>query len=533
MKYEFISSLLQIIFTLSKKIIQFTYYSTIFCALLKEKASCYTRIINLERTEIMIRKSIKKNFILALFFLALANFSSFSHNFVSAAKPDRTAPTAPSNLKALTITDTAITLSWNPSTDNVGVKTYDIYRNNTYLASTSTTTYTATGLIPSSNNQFYVKAKDAKGNISPASNTLSVTTLPAVQPLSNKLIGYYAGWAAYSGYYPNQIDASKLTHINYAFANISSDLKITLGYPDVDPNNFKLLNSLKQTNPNLKTLISVGGWSWSGKFSDVALTDASRTVFADSCVTFITQYGFDGIDLDWEYPVSGGLTTNSRRPEDKQNFTLLLQKLREKLDAKGTLDNKHYLLTIAGGADTSYVNNVELAKLHPYLDYATVMTYDLHGNWDSYTDLHSPLYTNTDSSPQYKTSVDSAVTTWLNASFPANKLVLGIPFYGYIYSSVNNANNGLYQTFGGANSISYQVIVQNYLNKPGFTRYFHSQSLVPWLFNGSTFVSYEDSQSITCKTNYIKTKNLGGAMVWELSQDPSGELLNTLYNGIK
>ena len=301
----------------------------------------------------------------------------------------------------------------------------------------------------------------------------------------------------------------------------------------MDPNNIRLLNSLKLQNPNLKTLISVGGWNWSGRFSDAALTDASRNAFADSAVDFITKYGFDGIDLDWEYPVSGGLTTNTRRPEDKQNFTLLLQKIREKLDARGAMDQKHYLLTIAGGADASYVKNVEMAKLAQYLDYANIMTYDLHGTWDPYTDLLAPLYNNNDSSPQYKASVDSGVTAWLNASFPADKLVMGIPFYGYLYSSVNNSNNGLYQTYGGANSISYKEIKANYLNKTGYTRYFHSQSMVPWLFNGTIFISYEDPQSIAYKTDYIKSKKLGGAMVWELGQDSNGELLDTLYNGLK
>ncbi len=489
--------------------------------------------------------------LLAFALIILTIFSSSFENFAFAAKPDRTAPTAPTNLKAISIADTSTTLSWSASTDNVSVKGYDIYRNNIYLASSSTTTYTVNGLLPATNYQFYVKAKDAKRNVSAASNIISITTTstsptpspspsaspspspsPAPTP-SRKMVGYYAAWAAYMGYYPNQIDANKLTHINYAFANISSDLKITLGYPDVDPNNIAQLNSLKKTNPNLKTLISVGGWSWSGKFSDVALTDASRTTFADSCVAFITQYGFDGIDLDWEYPVSGGMSTNTKRPEDKQNFTLLLQKIREKLDARGAIDNKHYLLTIAGGAGSSYVNNVELAKLPQYLDYATVMTYDLHGIWDAYTDLHAPLYNNTDSSPQYKASVDSSIAAWTNASFPADKLVLGVPFYGYLFSLVPNVNNGLYQTYGGANSISYQAIVNNYLNKPGFTRFFHSQSLTPWLFNGSTFITYEDSQSIGYKTDYIKSKNLAGAMIWELSQDPNGVLLNTLYNGIK
>ncbi|MFA9466074.1 MAG: glycoside hydrolase family 18 protein [Velocimicrobium sp.] len=355
---------------------------------------------------------------------------------------------------------------------------------------------------------------------------------PSIDPVPPKIVGYYAAWSAYLGYYPNQIDADKLTHINYAFATIHSDLKIAFGFPDIDPTNIKLLNSLKKTHPNLKTLISVGGWSWSDKFSDVALTDASRTTFADSCVDFILQNGFDGIDIDWEYPVSGGLSTNSKRPDDKQNFTLLLRTIRKKLDAQEALDHKHYLLTIAGGAGQSYVNNVELEKLAKYLDYATIMTYDLHGIWDKYTDLHAPLYNNSDSSPQYKASVDSAVNIWLDASFPVDKLVLGIPFYGYLFSTVNATNNGLYQTYSGANAISYQSIVKNYLHKPGFTRYFHSQSLVPWLFNGSIFISYEDSSSISRKTSYIKSKGLAGAMVWELSQDPNGILLRSLYRGL-
>lgn len=523
-----------------------------------------------------MRKIINKRIVLALTVIFFTIFSSFSDSVAFAAKPSQSGPAAPTNLQAVTITEDSVTLSWKASADKV--KTYDIYRNNTYLASTTTTTYTVKELTAASNYQFYIKAKNAKGDVSESSNTIAVTTMssttaspapespapespaseptvpespvpesptpeptapepttpePDVQTSSQKIVGYYAAWAAYSGYYPNQIDANKLTHINYAFANISSDLKLTLGYPDIDLNNFKLLNSLKQTNPNLKTLISVGGWTWSGKFSDAALTDATRTAFADSCVAFIKQYGFDGVDLDWEYPVSGGLTTNSKRPEDKQNFTLLLQKIREKLDAQGALDNKHYLLTIAGGAGSSYVNNVEMTKLSQYLDYATIMTYDLHGMWDTYTDLHAPLYTNTDTSPQYKSSVDAAVNAWLKASFPADKLVLGIPFYGYLFSSVNNANNGLYQRYGGANSISYQAVVDNYLSKPSFTRYFHSQSMVPWLFDGSVFISYEDQQSIGYKTAYIKSKNLGGAMLWELSQDPNEVLLGTVYDGMK
>jgi chitinase len=456
-------------------------------------------------------------------------------DFSYAAKLDKTAPTAPTNLKAAAVSENSVTITWSPSTDNVGVTAYQIYKNNTYLNSTASTTYSVTSLTPATTFKFTVKAKDARGNLSPASNILTVTTASqatSAQP-SKKIIGYYAAWAAYSGFLPDRIDPSKLTHINYAFANIGSDLKISMGYPDVDPNNFALLQALKQKNPNLKTLISIGGWTWSGKFSDAALTDASRTVFADSCVAFIKQYGFDGVDIDWEYPVSGGLSTNVKRPEDKHNFTLLLQKIRERLDAQGVIDNKHYLLTIAGGAGSSYANNVEMSSIPQYLDYAMIMTYDLHGTWDAYTDLHAPLYDNNDVSPQYKASVDSGINAWKAAGFPVDKLVMGIPFYGYLFSSVKDVNHGLYQTYCGANPISYAKIASSYLNQPGYIRYFHSQSMVPWLYNGSTFITYEDTQSIGYKTDYIKTKGLGGAMIWELSQDPDHVLGNVLYDGLK
>ena len=140
-----------------------------------------------------------------------------------------------------------------------------------------------------------------------------------------KNVGYYTSWSAYSNFTPDKIDATKLTHINYAFANVNEELKITLGDSYIDPSNIKKLNELKKINPNLKILISVGGWSWSDKFSDAALTDKSRTIFANSCVDFIKKYGFDGIDIDWEFPVSGGPPTNKYRKEDKQILPFYLK----------------------------------------------------------------------------------------------------------------------------------------------------------------------------------------------------------------
>lgn len=373
------------------------------------------------------------------------------------------------------------------------------------------------------------------GEESATENSALPLPIPTPTPTTKavKMVGYYAAWAAYLGYTPDKIDASKLTHINYAFANIGSDLKIELGYPDVDTSNFSKLNTLKQAHPGLKTLISVGGWAWSGKFSDMALTEASRTTFADSCVDFIVKYGFNGVDIDWEYPVSGGMSTNIKRPEDKHNFTLLLKKLREKLNARSLLDGKQYLLTIAGADGRGYANNTELGIVQQYLDYANIMTYDINGTWGGYTDFNAPLYNNSDISPQNKWSADSSVNAWLKAGLPAEKLIVGVPFYGYKYNSVKNANNGLYQTFSGGSAISYANIATNFLKAPEYVRYFHQQSMVPWLFNGSTFISYEDEKSIGQKALYIKSKGLGGAAIWEISQDPNRILLGALYKGLK
>lgn len=346
------------------------------------------------------------------------------------------------------------------------------------------------------------------------------------------IVGYYPAWKSYTGYTPENIDVSKLTHINYAFANIGSDYRISMGYPDKDPANFEMFQELKKINPDLKVLISVGGWNWSGRFSDMAATEENRTVFANSCVEFITKYKLDGVDLDWEYPVGGGLKTNSKSPNDKQNFTLLLKKIREKLDAQGLKDNKDYLLTIAAGASNYYIKNTEADKFHNYLDYVNIMTYDIHGPWDSYSDFNSPLFNNDDQSFQYKISIASSVEAWLNAGLPSDKLVVGVPFYGYKYDVLNNTNDGLYQKHTNGKALSYKDIANNYLSNPQYTKNFHEESLVPWLYNGKTFISYDDSQSIQLKAEYIRDKDLGGAMIWELSQDSEGSLLNSLYEGL-
>lgn len=437
------------------------------------------------------------------------------------------APARPENLEAIEVTGTKIVLSWNKSRSEVS--RYKVYKDSTYVGSSTETTYTVENLEPNKEYEFYVRSESGKNNVSLASEKLLVKTQEVI---SNRIIGYYPAWKSYSGFTPDKIDAQKLTHINYAFAYIGEGNKIKLGYPDKDKDNFNKLNELKKENPNLKILISVGGWNWSGKFSDTASTKAARAEFAKSCVEFLIEHSIDGVDLDWEYPVGGGLPGNNKSPQDKENFTHLLKEIREKLNEQQLKDGKSYLLTIAGGASNYYLKNIEPAKISEYLDFVNIMTYDLHGPWDEFTDFNSPLYNKKSPSPQYDISVNSSVNAWLNAGFTGDKLVVGIPFYGYMYSASGN-NDGLLQSFAQGKALSYSSIKTNYMNKSGYKRYFHSDARVPWLYDGNTFISYEDEESIRMKAEYISDEKLGGAMVWELSQDYNNELLNVIYEGLK
>ena len=342
-------------------------------------------------------------------------------------------------------------------------------------------------------------------------------------------VGYIAAWAGSSSF--SAVNASELNYINYAFAKIGSDDKITLGYPATDPANFVKLHNLKNSNPNLKLIISVGGWSWSDQFSNMALTDASRTIFADSCVSFLEQYGFDGIDLDWEYPTGGGMAGNSKSPADKHDFTLLLQTLREKLTALGAQNNKYYTLTFAGGSGKWYMNDIEATQVQQYIDFANVMTYDYNSPQELLTGFNAPLYSQ-NLTEQTDPSIDVSIKAWINAGFSPSKMVLGVPFYGYKYNNVIDANNGYLQAFSGGSSISFKDIYNTYLPNPAYIKNYSSISLVPYLWSGSTFISYDDENSLTSKVNYAKQNNLAGMMIWELSSDKNNILLNAVYNAL-
>ena len=340
-----------------------------------------------------------------------------------------------------------------------------------------------------------------------------------------EVVGYYAGWAAYQGYTPDQLPAEHLTQINYAFARIDPDtLTIALENPAHDKKNLAALRKLRQQNGHLKLLISVGGWSDSQYFSDAAATAARREAFAASCVDFVVAQGLDGVDLDWEYPVSGGAPGTIHRPADKQNFTKLLQELRTRLDRQGRRDGKDYSLTIAGAAGSWYLNQIEAVKVADIVDHIFLMGYDLHGPWDTSADFNAPLYTPSGASPQGKSSIADSVQAYLDKGIPAEKLVLGMPLYGYAYQGVSSQNNGLYSTYTSAKSVSYRTLKKNYLSNDAYRQYRHQEAQVPYLYGSRTFISYDDAESLAAKAALARSRDLGGIGFWELSQDDGGEL---------
>ena len=347
-------------------------------------------------------------------------------------------------------------------------------------------------------------------------------------PEDKAVVGYYASWASYQGITPDQLPGELLTHINYAFAAIDpKDSTLLLQDPEQDRNNLKLLRALRDKHPHLKLLISVGGWDDSLYFSDAAATAQRREQFAQSCLDFLLEHGLDGVDLDWEYPVSGGPSGMVHRSQDKQNFTLLLQAVRSKLDRQSRQDGRPYYLTIAGGAGSEYLNKIEVEAVARTVDHIFLMAYDIHGPWDAYADLNAPLYTPTERSPQYKSSVFDSVQLYLNRGVDPEKLVLGMPLYGYRYDGVDSRNDGLYSTFSSAASIPYDVLERNYLNQTKYRKLYHGEAEVPYLYGEGAFLSYEDPQSMAAKSELARAQGLGGIGFWELSQDRDAVLIQS------
>lgn len=372
---------------------------------------------------------------------------------------------------------------------------------------------------------FTLGCKSSSENVEDTSNSEEISKV------ERRVVGYIAGYRKYDF---SKMQADKLTHINYAFANII-DGKVAFDTAKIDGVQLKKedideLNELKSKNPDLKILVAVGGWTWSGGFSDATLTEESRARLAKSAADFVVKTGLDGIDFDWEFPNQPG-AGNIHRPEDKENFTMMLKAVREELDKVNT----EYLLTIATNDDSVYAANTELGKIHQYLDFINIMTYDFHHGGMHETGHHANLFSSEYDEPN-GSSVEKSVKIHLDAGIPAGKINVGIPFYGRMWKGVEeNDKNGLYvQAETTGDIIYYRKIAQNMLNDGFWKRYWDESAKAPYLWNEthSEFISYEDEESIRHKIQYLKKMGLSGVMFWEYTDDYQSRLLDAVHQNL-
>lgn len=340
------------------------------------------------------------------------------------------------------------------------------------------------------------------------------------------IIGYVGGFRA-NIIEPSSIDARGLSHINYAFVDIK-DNRAWLRNEKTDTINFRKLNELKSINPDLKILISIGGWTWSKNFSDAVFTDTSTQNFAQSAVDIVSKYNLDGVDIDWEYPGMIG-DSNMYRPEDREHYTNLFKNLREKLDGLSKETNKKYFVTTAIGGSPEFLQHTQLEVAQQYLDYINLMSYDFNEGYDNLAGHHTNLFS--PSNMPYIASADVAIQNLKKIGVKLSKVVMGMGFYGKGTIVKSSENNGLYQipvkdVRGGG----YTYLKDSIVNKNGFVRYWDDESKAPYLFNADKkiFITYDDEQSVKEKCNYIKKHKLAGAMFWEYSSDKKLYLLKTI-----
>lgn len=386
-----------------------------------------------------------------------------------------------------------------------------------------------------------------------------------------KIVGYFPEWGIYSGhnnYVPANVPFNKVTHINYAFATIKDGViahfdqyaavEVTHGeaWDSEYKGNLGQFEKLKNDYPHLSVMVSVGGWTQSGNFHDVAATEENRQRFASSVIQYIREHKMDGVDIDWEYPGSlrqpdlndnaNDQGTPKADASESETFTLLLKTLREHLDKAGHEDGKYYQLSAAVSAGFDKIDFAQPVKYMPYLDFVNIMTYDMHGAWESVTNHQSALYANPSAPASF--NIDAVIKKFVSLGVDKNKLIIGSPFYSRGWKNVNTdaldeKYPGLFATAnGGANGIwdggvaagvnPYYHILEM-IKDDSFVKYYDEYAEAPYIYSKEKkeMYTYEDKRSLAAKVNYVKNNELGGVIIWELSADASDSLLNVVYNG--
>ncbi len=317
----------------------------------------------------------------------------------------------------------------------------------------------------------------------------------------------------------NRFPIGELTHINFSFVRLHDGRVGLRGSRDSSA--LARLVSLKQKYPGLKVSVSLGGWGGCETCSDVFASDAGRDAFALSVKALLDRFGLDGIDLDWEYPAIEGYPGHRYAPEDRHNFTLLVQNLRRVLGDSAEI-------TFAAGAFPEYLAQaVEWSEVMPVVDRVYLMTYDLVNGYSTVTGNHTPLF----STSSQIASADNAVRYLDSLGVPRQKIVLGAAFYARIWGDVADTNNGLYQNGRFTNFVSFKELESYWKRHPGFEAFWDSTASAPYRYNPreKLFATFDDQRSVSLKTRYALAHGLGGIMFWELNGDaPRDGLLDAI-----
>lgn len=344
---------------------------------------------------------------------------------------------------------------------------------------------------------------------------LLLVFMPVKKKPDFAVIAYYAG----KGQDLDKYNWDQITHVIYSFCHLrGQELAVDNARDSVA---IRQLVALKKRYTHLKVMLSLGGWGGCKTCSPVFAEAEGREVFARSVKKLMKTYGADGIDLDWEYPGIEGVPGHPYLPEDKQHFTLLVQQLRRQLGKKAILS------FAAGGFDQYFDHSIEWHKVMPLVDYVNLMSYDLVGGYSKVTGHHTPLYSNA----KQASSGDHGVQYLIKLGVPAKKIVIGAAFYGRSWRDVENINQGLYQSGTFKSFIPHHQFDKVLTAEKGFVFYRDSVSKAPYAYNAAQqeFATFDDTISIRLKTEYAISKQLGGIMFWQLTDDRAdGSLLNAI-----
>nr|XP_042135590.1 oviduct-specific glycoprotein [Peromyscus maniculatus bairdii] len=338
-----------------------------------------------------------------------------------------------------------------------------------------------------------------------------------------KLVCYFTNWAHSrpdpASILPHDLDPFLCTHLIFAFASMNNNQIVAKNLQD-EKILYPEFNKLKERNRALKTLLSIGGWSFgTARFTTMLSTLASREEFVDSVVFFLRTHGFDGLDLFFLYPGLRGSPMH-----DRWNFLFLIEELQFAFEKEALFTQRPKLLLSAAVSGIAHIiqTSYDVHLLGRRLDFINVLSYDLHGSWEKFTGHNSPLF----SLPDDSKSSAYAMDYWRKLGAPADKLIMGFPAYGRTFQLLEESKNGLQAASTGPASPGY------YTKQAGFLAYYEVCSFiqraeqrwidyqyVPYAYKGKEWVAYDDTISFTYKATFVKTEHFGGAMVWTLDMD--------------